>query len=74
MTNILGEDIPDREGLVSKLMLEPNTFLHLYGKKEPRTGRKMGHFTVLGEDLNEVKERVRKITKELWNASSGEGD
>jgi 5-(carboxyamino)imidazole ribonucleotide synthase len=25
--------------------------LHLYGKREPRPGRKMGHYTVLGDDL-----------------------
>jgi 5-(carboxyamino)imidazole ribonucleotide synthase len=29
---------------------EPRAHLHLYGKKEPRPGRKMGHFTVTDAD------------------------
>jgi len=27
-------------------------------KKEPRPGRKMGHFTVIGKDLTEIKDVV----------------
>jgi len=38
--------------------------LHLYGKKEPRVGRKMGHFTVLGDDPEKIKELAFK-TKEM---------
>ena len=33
-----------------KLLAVPNLKLHLYGKEEAKPGRKMGHFTVLGED------------------------
>ena len=33
-----------------KLLTVPNLKLHLYGKDEAKPGRKMGHFTVLGED------------------------
>ena len=29
----------------------PGLTLHLYGKHEARPGRKMGHFTVLGESF-----------------------
>ncbi|MGZ3808468.1 MAG: 5-(carboxyamino)imidazole ribonucleotide synthase [Bacteriovorax sp.] len=28
--------------------------LHLYGKKHSKVGRKMGHFTLLGEDINRM--------------------
>jgi 5-(carboxyamino)imidazole ribonucleotide synthase len=28
------------------ILAEPRAKLHLYGKDEPRPGRKMGHFTV----------------------------
>jgi len=38
--------------------------LHLYGKKEPRMGRKMGHFTVLGDEPEKIKELAFK-TKEM---------
>jgi 5-(carboxyamino)imidazole ribonucleotide synthase len=52
MVNILGDvwkhgKTPNWDVLFESTALK----LHLYGKHEPRPGRKMGHFTVLGEDL-----------------------
>jgi 5-(carboxyamino)imidazole ribonucleotide synthase len=41
MENLLGSEIAEWERLVA----EPDTHVHLYGKGEPRPGRKMGHFT-----------------------------
>ncbi len=46
MTNLLGEEVNDWLALAA----EPNARLHLYGKGEPRPGRKMGH-------VNRVKPR-----------------
>lgn len=60
MVNLLGDLwFPDgqeeaREPDWHKLLSVPNLKLHLYGKKDPRPGRKMGHFTVLGNDLEEL--------------------
>jgi 5-(carboxyamino)imidazole ribonucleotide synthase len=34
----------------------PNLKLHLYGKHHARPGRKMGHFTVIGNDPQQVQE------------------
>ena len=39
--------------------------LHLYGKKEARGGRKMGHLTALGTGLEEVEQAVREARAEL---------
>lgn len=39
-----------REPDWNKLLSVPNLKLHLYGKYQARPGRKMGHFTVLGDD------------------------
>jgi len=39
MTNLIGEDVKNWE----LLSTEPNSFIHLYGKKDARAGRKMGH-------------------------------
>ncbi len=39
MTNLLGEDV----NKWAELAKQPDTALHLYGKSEPRKGRKMGH-------------------------------
>ena len=38
---------------------------HLYGKTEARPGRKMGHLTVVGESVDEVREKVLNARKEL---------
>lgn len=37
-----------------KALSHANLKLHLYGKHEPRKGRKMGHFTVIGSDAKAV--------------------
>jgi 5-(carboxyamino)imidazole ribonucleotide synthase len=44
MDNLIGDDIAAWE----TLMAEPGASLHLYGKGDPRPGRKMGHVTRLG--------------------------
>jgi 5-(carboxyamino)imidazole ribonucleotide synthase len=49
MVNLLGDawasGVPDWQ----RLFDNPRAKLHLYGKHEARPGRKMGHFTVLGD-------------------------
>ena len=60
MVNILGDAGRGRTGWRpgepdwSAVLAEPRAKLHLYGKPEPRPGRKMGHFTVQGADLEET--------------------
>lgn len=39
MTNLIGSDVDDWQALAA----DPDAVLHLYGKAEARTGRKMGH-------------------------------
>lgn len=62
MVNLLGDLwYPDgshhpREPNWHKLLAVPNLKLHLYGKHHARPGRKMGHFTVLGNDPEKVRE------------------
>jgi len=43
MLNLIGDDVNDWK----KYSNEPNAKLHLYGKKETKAGRKMGHVTFL---------------------------
>lgn len=43
MKNLLGDEVERWRGILS----DPSAKLHLYGKAEPRPGRKMGHFTRL---------------------------
>jgi 5-(carboxyamino)imidazole ribonucleotide synthase len=49
---------------------DPGARVHLYGK-QVRPGRKIGHVTVLGDDLEEL--RVRAASAARWLAE-GEGD
>jgi len=44
MENLLGDEINDWPSLVA----DPAAHVHIYGKGQPRPGRKMGHFTRIG--------------------------
>ena len=64
MINLLGE--PGYEGAVQvegleEAMAEKGVYIHLYGKKHTKPFRKMGHVTLLGEDIEEVKEKAQRI-------------
>jgi 5-(carboxyamino)imidazole ribonucleotide synthase len=48
MANLLGEEWADGEPRWEHALDHPAVKLHLYGKAEPRPGRKMGHITVAG--------------------------
>ena len=54
MVNLLGELWAGGEPRWDRLLDNPRAKLHLYGKREARRGRKMGHFTVLGETVAET--------------------
>ncbi len=62
MVNLLGDlwydelEQPMRQPDWNILLAEPSLKLHLYGKDVARPGRKMGHFTVLGEAGEQVFE------------------
>ena len=62
MVNLLGDlwD-PDWEILLS----QPNVKLHLYGKKEARPGRKMGHYNVLDNDIEKALQTARDVYAKL---------
>lgn len=48
MVNILGDSwVNGVEPAWNKALAHGNVKIHLYGKQEPRKGRKMGHFTVI---------------------------
>lgn len=53
----LGED-GEREPDWPALLAVPEVHLHLYGKSAPRPGRKMGHFTVVADDLDRALARA----------------
>jgi 5-(carboxyamino)imidazole ribonucleotide synthase len=52
------------EGMDDILKME-NVFLHLYGKKETRTGRKMGHATILSPDKSDRVYKAKTIKNKM---------
>jgi 5-(carboxyamino)imidazole ribonucleotide synthase len=65
MVNVLGGDDPDLVGrLVHVMAHDPGVKVHLYGK-EVRPGRKVGHVTVLGDDVEALRDRARRAASYL---------
>lgn len=60
MANLLGDVWTTGEPHWARALESPNVKLHLYGKAEARTGRKMGHLTALADSAEEARETVRK--------------
>ncbi|MFZ9386836.1 MAG: ATP-grasp domain-containing protein [Chitinophagaceae bacterium] len=52
------------EGLEEVLKME-NAFVHLYGKKHTKPGRKMGHVTILSRDKQELLHRSNRVKRTL---------
>lgn len=55
MINILGDVWGNSTPHWHNLLSKPDINLHLYGKKEARIGRKMGHFNVLASTLEQAE-------------------
>lgn len=64
MLNLVGEENysgkVNYKGLENVLKL-PKTYVHLYGKKETKPGRKMGHINVLADSREELLEKLNHI-------------
>jgi 5-(carboxyamino)imidazole ribonucleotide synthase len=58
MVNLLGDRWAGGPPDWAAALADPGARLHLYGKAEPRPGRKMGHLTVVGDDADEVAVRA----------------
>jgi len=55
MLNLLGDSWPENgEPAWDELLQIEQASLHLYGKKQPRSGRKMGHINFLANDLEQA--------------------
>ena len=68
MTNVLGGDHPDLYPAYLHLMArDPGLKIHLYGKAV-RPGRKIGHVTVSGTDLLDLRARGRHAADYLQGA------
>jgi 5-(carboxyamino)imidazole ribonucleotide synthase len=63
MLNILGDVWFDgdqvREPAWDRVLALPGAYLHLYGKDDPRRGRKMGHVTFVAPTLAEAQQQLQ---------------
>lgn len=59
MVNLLGDVWENGTPKWDAVLDEPSAALHLYGKREARPARKMGHITVLGDDAAEKAAALR---------------
>lgn len=58
MVNILGEHI---EGILSQIGQLSDSKLHLYGKKEAKHKRKMGHLNILADDIDTALQKAQTL-------------
>lgn len=68
IVNLVGADGhtgPARFEGINELLQMDNVFLHLYGKRETRPGRKMGHVTVLSSEKQELIHKAQRIKQTL---------
>lgn len=65
MVNLLGDGRGHQLRGVERILQDPRVRLHLYGKKEARPRRKMGHLTVLAEDVETALDLARRARQEL---------
>ena len=72
MVNILGGSAPTLyDGYPHVLARDPAMRVHLYGKPV-RPGRKVGHVTAYGDDLDDLLERTRHAARWFEGSLSDE--
>ncbi len=68
MINVLGAEDANGEaryeGLEEVLKIQ-NAFIHLYGKKQTKPGRKMGHVTIVSNERQELIHQAMRVTQTL---------
>ncbi len=66
MINVLGKSdmVADTQG-ISEIMRMENVYLHLYGKKESRAGRKLGHITATGAETGSLLNKTAEARRFL---------
>jgi len=65
MANLLGDIWQSGEPRWSRALALPDVKLHLYGKAEPRVGRKMGHLTALADTADQARQLVLAARTQL---------
>ncbi|KAJ3009892.1 phosphoribosylaminoimidazole carboxylase ade2 [Thoreauomyces humboldtii] len=72
MVNVLGvaEGMEATLAPCTRSLAVPGATIHMYGKKESRAGRKMGHITVVAQTMQSLLERLDLILGDASSSSS----
>lgn len=63
MENLLGtHKRPSKADHIADALKTKDAHLHLYGKADSKPGRKMGHLTLLGDDLEDALSTLKQIS------------
>jgi len=68
MLNLVGEEKHFGEAIYDNIegaLKIPGASIHIYGKKDTKPHRKMGHITIVNKDLNKAKEFAEIIRKSI---------
>jgi 5-(carboxyamino)imidazole ribonucleotide synthase len=68
IVNILGAEGHSGDAVYTNLdqvLSMDNVFVHLYGKKQTKPGRKMGHVTIMHSDYQDLRYKANKIKHTL---------
>ena len=68
MLNVIGSGESSGEAVylgLEQVLKTENAYVHLYGKKETKPGRKMGHITLCGKDPDELVFKAHRIKQML---------
>jgi 5-(carboxyamino)imidazole ribonucleotide synthase len=68
IVNILGAEGHSGDAVYTNLnevLSMDNVFVHLYGKKQTKPGRKMGHVTIMHNDYQDLRYKANKIKHTL---------
>jgi len=71
MANLLGDVWLNGDPVWARTFAMPDVKLHLYGKTDPRLGRKMGHLTALAPSPQEAKSLVETARRCLIHSGRG---
>lgn len=68
LVNLIGEKDHSGDAVyegIEEILGMDNVYLHLYGKKQTKPGRKMGHITILGADRHDLIRKAHQVKRIL---------
>jgi len=67
MVNILGDAWKEDKFPSAVVFNDVNVKLHLYGKSGAKPGRKMGHFNVVADNVNDALRHAHNVYKKMMS-------